>query len=70
MHAVARFGFGVVSNFALGKIWFRKVRSILSHFVRKDSSHLTKTITGLFGRYDYSKLGDKTKIFFAVFFTY
>ena len=36
------------------KIWFRKVRSIFSHFVRKDTSHLSKTVSGLFGRYDYS----------------
>ena len=32
---------------------FWKVRSIFSHFVRKDTSHLFETISGFFGRYDY-----------------
>ena len=58
---LARFGFSVVLNFAVGKIWFRKVQSIFSHFVRKDTSHLSKTVSGLFRRYDYSILDDKTK---------
>jgi hypothetical protein len=49
----------------LSKIWFWEVQSIFSHFVRKDTSHLSKTVSGLFGQYDYSILDDKTKIFFA-----
>ena len=60
---LARSGFREVSNFAVGKILFRKVQSIFSHFVRKDTLHLSKTVSGLFGRYDYSILDDKTKIF-------
>ena len=52
----------------LSKIRFRKVQSIFSHFVRKDTSHLSKTVSGLFGRYDYSALEDKTKIFFTKYF--
>ena len=60
---LARFGFSVVSNFAIGKIWFRKVRSIFSYFVRKDTSHLSEAVSSLFGRYNNSILDDKTKIF-------
>jgi hypothetical protein len=52
----------------LSKIRFRMVRSIFSHFMRKDTSHLSKTVSGLFGRYDYSVLEDKTKIFFTKYF--
>jgi hypothetical protein len=65
---LARFGFRVVLNFAIGKIWFRKVRSIFSPFVRKDTLHLSETVSGLFGQYNYSILDDKTKIFFAKYF--
>jgi hypothetical protein len=51
---LARFGLRVVLNFVVGKIWFRKVQSIFSHFVRKDTLHLSETVPSLFGRYDYS----------------
>jgi hypothetical protein len=64
---LARFGFSVISNFALGKIWFWKVQSIFCHFVRKDTSHLSETVFGLFGRYNYSILDNK-KIFFTKYF--
>jgi hypothetical protein len=37
----------------LSKIRFWKVQSIFSHFVRKDTLHLSKTVSGLFGWYDY-----------------
>ncbi len=50
--------------FPLRKIRFRKVQSIFSHVVRKDTSHLSETVFGLFGRYDYYKVLDKKKIFF------
>ena len=30
--------------------WTRKVRSIFSHFVRRDTSHLSKAASGIFGR--------------------
>ncbi len=50
----------------LRKIRFRKVRSIFSHFVRKDTSHLSKTVSGLFGRYDYYTVLDDKKIFFLL----
>ncbi len=49
----------------LSKIRYRKVQSIFSHFVWKDTLHLSKTVSGLFVWYDYSILDDKTKIFFA-----
>ena len=53
----------------LRKIRFRKVQSIFSHFVRKDTSHLSETVSGLFGRYDYyTVLDDKKIIFFAKYF--
>jgi hypothetical protein len=57
------FGFSVVSNFAVGKIRFRKVQSIFSNFVKKDTLHLSKIVSGLFGQYNYSILEDKTKYF-------
>ena len=60
---LAKFGFNVVSNFAVGKIGFRKRRSIIFHFVRKDTSHMSETVSGLFGRYGYSILDNKTNIF-------
>jgi hypothetical protein len=34
--------------------WTRKVRSIFSHFVRRDTSHLSRTVSGFFGQYDYN----------------
>jgi hypothetical protein len=61
-------GFGEVSNFAVGKIRFRKVQSIYSHFVRKDTSLLSETVSGFFGWYDYSILDDKAKQKFAKYF--
>ncbi len=52
----------------LSKIQFRKVRSTFSHFVRKDTSHLSKTISGLFGQYDYSILDNKKILFLLSIF--
>ena len=42
---------------------FRFISLIFSHFVRKNTSHLSKTVSGLLGRYNYSILDDKTKYF-------
>ena len=53
-------------NLPLRKIWFRKVQSIFSHFVRKYTSHLSKTVSGLFGRYNYYKVLDDKKIYFLL----
>ncbi len=60
------FGFGVVSNLPLRKIRFRKVQSIFSHFVRKDTLLLSETISGLFGRYDYYTVLEDKKIIFSL----
>ena len=57
---------GFKSQFWSGFNW--KMQSIFSHFVRKDTLHLSKTVSGLFGRYDYSILDDKTKIFVTKYF--
>ena len=55
--AFAKFGFGVKSEGAkhrsgLGRCeaseWTRKVQSIFSHFVRRDTSHLSKAVSGIF----------------------
>jgi hypothetical protein len=54
MHAVANLVFEWFQILSLRKIRFWKVQSIYSHFVRKDTSHLSKTLYGLFGWYDYS----------------
>ncbi len=40
--------------------WTQKVQSIFSHFVRRDTSHLSKAVSGIFGRYDYRILDNKT----------
>ena len=61
-----RSGFGVVSNLPLRKIRFRKVQSIFSHFVRKDTLLLSETISGLFGRYDYYTVLEDKKIIFSL----
>ncbi len=34
--------------------WFQNVQSIFSHFERRDTLHLPKTISGFFGRYNYN----------------
>jgi hypothetical protein len=44
--------------------WSRKVRSISSHFVRRDTSHLSEAVSGIFERYDYRILDNKTVNFF------
>ena len=51
-----------MQGFAVPKIQFRKVRSIgvdsegaehLFSLCERDTSHLSKTVSGFFGRYDY-----------------
>ena len=64
MHAVARLGFGVVLNFAVVQDLVSDRGGHLFHFVRKDTSHLSETVSGLFGRYDYYTVFDDKKIFF------
>ena len=45
---------------------FRKVRSIFSHFVRRDISHLSETVSCFFGRYDYTTITFFTKYFYFI----
>ena len=45
--------------------WTRKVQSIFSHFVRRNTSHLSKAISSFFRQYDYRILDNKTIIFFT-----
>ncbi len=42
---------------------FRKVRSIFCHFVRRDTLHLSETVSCFFGRYDYTTIPFFTKYF-------
>ncbi len=48
--------------------WTRKVGSIFSHFVRRDTSHLSEAVSGFFGRCDYRILDNETSNFFSQFF--
>ncbi len=43
----------VTSVFKYRSSQFRKVRSIFFHFVRRDTSHLSETVSCFIGRYDY-----------------
>ena len=42
------------SDVAIAKTWFHKVQSIFSRFVRRDTLHLSETVSGFFEQYDYS----------------
>jgi len=57
-----------ISNFAVEQDSVSEGAKHLFSQVRKDASHLSKTVSGLFGRYDYSALEDKTNIFFTKYF--
>jgi hypothetical protein len=48
--------------------WTWKVRSIFSHFVRRDTSHQSEAVSGIFGRYDHRILDNKTVHFFHKYF--
>jgi hypothetical protein len=50
------------------KIRFRKVQSIFSHFLRKDTLHQSKTVYGLFGRYDYSNRQEENIFLLSIFY--
>ncbi len=50
------------------KIRFWKVQSIFSHFVRRDTSHLSKTVSGFFGRYHNSILDNETIVLLSIFY--
>ncbi len=44
--------------------WTRKVLSIFSHFVRRDTSHLSEAVSGILGRYDHRILDNKSVNYF------
>ena len=50
--ASARFGFVVVRILPL-QDWVLEGAKHFSHFVRRDTSHLSEAISGFFGRYNY-----------------
>jgi hypothetical protein len=50
-------------------IWFRKAQSIFSHFVKRDTLHLSKTVSGFFGQYNYN-IDNKTMYCFAKNFSF
>ena len=66
MCAVARFGFGVVLDFAVARFFLEGAKHCF-HYVRGDTLHLSETVSGFFERCDYSILDDKT-IFVAKYF--
>ena len=55
---------GFKSQFWSGFNW--KMQSIFSHFVRKGILHLSKTVYGLFGWYDYYSVFDDKKIMLSL----
>ena len=46
------------------------VQSIFSHFVRRDTSHQSEAVSGIFGRYDHRTLDNKTVNFFTKYFLF
>ena len=68
MHAVVQIRLWSGFEFCHCKIRFQKMQRIFSHFVRKDTPHPSETVSGLFGRYNYSILDDKTKSFLLSIF--
>ena len=65
--ASARFGFGVVPILPL-QDWVLEGAKHFSHFVRRDTSLLSETVSGFLGRYYYSILDNKTIFFLLIIF--
>ena len=63
----ARFGFRVVPILPL-QDWVLEGAKHFSHFVRRDTSLLSETVSGFLGRYYYSILDNKTIFFLLIIF--
>jgi hypothetical protein len=67
---IARFGFEVVLDFFVARFGFERCKAPFSHFVSRDTSHLSKTISSFLGWYDYNILDEKTITLFAKYFLF